>query len=585
MSTGMIIGGIVGAVIGFVVSGYNPYGAYIGFTIGAGAGALIDPIAADMPVPGQPELGNLNISTSDEGVPIKDVLGTTKIASGNIIWHCCQRVVEETEEADGGKGGGGTQTVHAGWEYFVSWALGLCMGPVDTLYTVYNGDDVVWSGELNCPATGGEETIVLEGMGSMTFYFGTNDQVANTTISSELADSTLNTPYRYLCWAFFDDCSTGVRECIPTMKFVLKKSPVFAFNANEVVGIYDYNPAHAIYYILNTLLEIPIAYLDGASSFSDQADTLLTEERGISVLFGSQISAMSYIESILGHIDGIIRWGNDGKFHPKLIRADEVVEDLPSFNENQMLDTLKMERRSWYDTLNEVKVQYTERIYQGCIDTFAMTYDSSNPETIDPDSTETITVSHECPPVTWGVIGVGFSFAETTTEGGSNTLIADATACGLATIIVTDSLGDMATGDIRSTAGGWVLKSTDVCELSGDAELESFECIQISGPPPLAGWTCYRDWTYTLISGKGKQVQKTRQFCREQDWDGNTADCDEIGYSLPNCIDSTHNPPEIVAKDFYTDYNLCSFSEGCDESCFPTQAVCVYELSYWEWEC
>jgi len=237
------------------------------------------------------------------------------------------------------------------------------MGPVDTLYTIYNGDDVVWSGELNRPVAGGEETIVLTGMGSMTFYFGTDDQVANATIGSKLADSTLNTPYRHLCWAFFNDCCTGSRECIPTMKFVLRKSPVFAFNANEVVGTYDYNPAHAKYYILNTLLEIPIAYLDGAGSFSDEADTLHTEGHGISILFGSQTPAMSYLESILGHTDGIIRWGNDGKFHPKLIRADEAVVDLPSFDENQMLEPLDMTRKSWFDTINEVKVQYAERLF------------------------------------------------------------------------------------------------------------------------------------------------------------------------------------------------------------------------------
>ncbi len=36
------IGGVIGAVIGFVASGYNPYGAQIGFMIGPDCGATFD---------------------------------------------------------------------------------------------------------------------------------------------------------------------------------------------------------------------------------------------------------------------------------------------------------------------------------------------------------------------------------------------------------------------------------------------------------------------------------------------------------------------------------------------------------------
>jgi len=361
MSIGQIIGGGLGFAIGWA------FGApWLGLMIGMGVGAMVDPLTPDVPVPGMPELGNLNISTADEGPPIKDVLGTTKIASGNILWYGAQHVVEITEEVEtGGKGGGGTETVVTGYNYYVSWALGICMGPVDTLYTIYNGDDVVWSGELNRPLAGGEETIVLTDMGSMTFYFGTDDQVANATLTSKLEDATLSPAYRHQCYAFFNDCCTGQHERIPTMKFVLRKSPTFAFNANETIQTYDYNTAHAIYYILNTLLEIPTTYLN-ATSFSDAADTLHAESHGISMLLGSQAPALTYLgESLLSHIDGILRWGNDGKFHPKLIRADEAVGALPSFDENDMLDTLELNRKSWYDTKNEIKVQYSERIVLG----------------------------------------------------------------------------------------------------------------------------------------------------------------------------------------------------------------------------
>lgn len=45
--SGRSIGTVVGAVIGFVVSGYNPQGAYWGATIGPAVGGLGEPTIGD----------------------------------------------------------------------------------------------------------------------------------------------------------------------------------------------------------------------------------------------------------------------------------------------------------------------------------------------------------------------------------------------------------------------------------------------------------------------------------------------------------------------------------------------------------
>lgn len=363
MSTGMIVGAVVGGVIGFVIGG--PYGAAVGMMIGGAAGAMVDPIQSDISSPGQPEIGDLVVSTNIEGLPISDVLGTTKIAQGNILWYCCSKVEEVVEKQEGGKGGGGSQKVVTGYRHYLSWALGICLGPVDVLYTVFNGADIVWSGELNRPESGGEETISLKDMGSMTFYFGTDDHQPNSYIGSKLADSTLNTPYRYLCWAFFNKCHIGAHRRMPTMKFVVGKFPSFAFSSNNKIQLYDYNPIHAIYYIFSEMLGLPISYLH-SGDFLGAATTLKDEGRGVSILFARHSAALTYIESILNHVDCIIRYGIDGKFHSKLLRADESVDDLPSIDENDMLDEPSIERRSWLDTLNEIRVQHTQRFQVGC---------------------------------------------------------------------------------------------------------------------------------------------------------------------------------------------------------------------------
>jgi hypothetical protein len=77
------------------------------------------------------------------------------------------------------------------------------------------------------------------------------------------------------------------------------------------------------------------------------------------MLMGQQKSASSYIKSVLGHIDCILRYESDGKFRPKLIRNDYYVDALPLIDENDLLEKPVFERKHWIDTLNEVKVQYS----------------------------------------------------------------------------------------------------------------------------------------------------------------------------------------------------------------------------------
>jgi len=377
MSTGMGIGGVLGGVVGFLIGG--PVGAAIGFGIGMGIGGMIDPLTPDMPAPGQPDVADLSINQAKEGAVIIDALGTTKIGAANYLWYGKERVEEVVEEVEtGGKGGGGTEEVVTGHQYFLSWALGICKGPIDALYGVFANDKLVWSGNLLKPESGGEETIILDevtldlrahrtvfdpgtiiGMGSADFYFGTADQVANASMSAELG-AKLNPPYRKNCYSYFDDCFIGGCNRCPTMHFIFRKTPAYAFNSHNIINTYEYNPAHAFWYIFTEMVRLPDSFLH-ANSFSDVADTLYNEGRGISIQFDKQIPAETYLEAIVFHISGIVRYGNDSKFHLKLKRDDVAVGDLPTVSKDDMLDDLQIDRKSWLDTLNELKVQYVKR--------------------------------------------------------------------------------------------------------------------------------------------------------------------------------------------------------------------------------
>lgn len=360
------IGGLVGGVIGFFTGG--PVGAFYGASIGFGIGMAIDSIMPDIPSIGIPD-PEIQIMNGEIGSPIADLCGTAK-KTGHLL--CFGKERNEKIEAGGSSGGCFTPSVDpqvVGYKYYMSWAVGICVGPVDTICAIYkNNTELVWPSEdaddgtwegLERPVSGGQETIVLDGIGSCTFYFGTDDQVANTSVGEIISDDTLNTPYRNLCWCFFDDCYIGDYNRTPTYSFVIKKIPQNAFSTKHEIQTYNVNPAHAMWYILNTLAGLPESWLNSAD-FSTIADTLHDEARGICVLLDNQQSVLDYIESINGHIDNIIRYGSDGEFHPKLIRDDYDIDSLLSVDENVMLDDPSFDRKSWIDTVNEIKVQYSE---------------------------------------------------------------------------------------------------------------------------------------------------------------------------------------------------------------------------------
>lgn len=160
MSFSTILTTVTYGVLGFIVGG--PSGAVIGAAIGLGSGLLMDALAPDQPSPGQPQIAELAFPSNKEGINIPDALGTTK-ASGNIFQYFGNRSVAQTvTQSSGGKGGNDqATTTTTGYEYYLSWAMGICLGKVDYLYAVYAGDNLVWGGSLACPDEGGEETIEL----------------------------------------------------------------------------------------------------------------------------------------------------------------------------------------------------------------------------------------------------------------------------------------------------------------------------------------------------------------------------------------------------------------------------------------
>lgn len=123
-------------------------------------------------------------------------------------------------------------------------------------------------------------------------------------------------------------------------------------------------------------------------------------------------------------------------------------------------------------------------------------YDPNNQEEIDPNSSVTINVIGGIPPYTWSVSGNGFGLSQIQTNGLSNTLHADDTACGTATIIMTDACSQTVTGYVRCTSGRW-----ETVETLGQSSVigEPTSCI-IGGYrfyTMSISWSC-NCWDYQL---------------------------------------------------------------------------------------
>jgi hypothetical protein len=338
--------------------------------------------SAARPQTGSQKPQDIKFATNKFGIPIPEVLGTIKLA-GNYIWTGEQRSEAiKSKSSSGGKGGGGggSSSTIVGYKYYMHFALGICLGPVDKLCTIYREQELIWSGELICPASG-VQTIQAEKTGAITFYFGTATQPPNENIGKSLPDGTLNTAYPGLCWAYFNDVFIGESPRVPTYHFVVQKAPAQSFGGTAVLSAYDYNPAHAIWHILTNMTGLPESWLDSAS-FLAASETLDTEGRGISMVFDEQKTALDYIDNVLSHVLGMLRFGADGRLYLALMRGDYDKETVPVITERECLEPPTLKRKSWVDTINEVKATYNQRCFAEGVKPvvlFALWIDESDP--------------------------------------------------------------------------------------------------------------------------------------------------------------------------------------------------------------
>jgi hypothetical protein len=434
MSTGQGIGGALGAIAGGVIGffGGNPMmGVTLGFTLGSAIGGLIDP--PDTNAPGGPDNSKIDVTTTEEGSPIPDLLGMSKL-SGNILGFWNPRTEEQKAGKKGGGKGGSKGETTQGYKFFLTWAVCLCEGPVDEIYSIYvDSDTCVWKGNIVRPISGSYETIVIDGIGTCRFYFGTATQPNESVMDGFLEDPTANPAYRNWCYAFFDDCCVGPDQRMPSLSFVVRKTPVIY--GSDTLETYDINPASAIYYIMTQKLGISTALFDTVS-FAAAKATLETERFGLGILFSQYQPALTYLEAILNHIDAVLTFQADGLFHLDLMRSSTAVASIPPISEDYMLEPMMFKKGSWLKTINEMKIQYPLRYFTCDVDCEPLAFVLSI-SSISTCGIYQFSCTGGVPPYTWSV------------SGGTNSIdqngVLTSDGSGSCTVTCTDSVGNSVT--------------------------------------------------------------------------------------------------------------------------------------------
>jgi hypothetical protein len=193
---------------------------------------------------------------------------------------------------------------------------------------------------------------------------------------------------------------------------------------------------------------------------------------------------------------------------------------------------------------------------------YAISFIYPDPETeIGQNDSLVINVSANGTPLTWAASGTGFSLEHAETAGTGNVLHSDETACGSATITITDCDGNVAAGYVRCTTGNWTF---------------------IDNSCPIPGGGTQVGATITKIEGN-KQVIQTLKAHWWHEW--NTLNCMEkcalCNYGCTECLDwdcPTWNPAYVDCGDWECIENECAAANY-------GYCMCVDMLNYYEWTC
>lgn len=182
----MSVLGVVGAAAGFFLGG--PQGAMLGYSIGSGVDALLNP-----PKQQGPRLEDLEVQMAAYGSPIPHEWGVNRHV-GTVMWPK-NLVLKESSETESAKGGPEMTT----YSYSCSIAVLMCEGPIAGVRRIWANKKIIY--DVTADNEGATRDPALSGL---RIYLGTETQQVDPLIEATDGPSPAYLGYAYCVFEDFD---------------------------------------------------------------------------------------------------------------------------------------------------------------------------------------------------------------------------------------------------------------------------------------------------------------------------------------------------------------------------------------------
>lgn len=270
--------------------------------------------------------------------------------------------------------GGKSKSVTVGYRYYVGmhlvWGLSPATAPMTALKKIRVGDSDAWTGSItantalavNAPELFGGDSKEGGVVGQFDIEFGGASQAANSYLAIKMG--TLVPAFRGLAGMVLR--SPQMSALNPYIK------PVSAYWERINGGFYpakaniagSMNPVHILYELMTRYeFGIGLSTFDiDTASFTAAADTLYTENFGLSFFWEAEESTDDFIERILEHIGGV-RYSDPatGKIALALARDDFVLGSLPVLDASNILRIDRFAQPLPGELASEVQVKFEDQ--------------------------------------------------------------------------------------------------------------------------------------------------------------------------------------------------------------------------------
>lgn len=339
-------------------------------------------------------IDELNFPTATEARPIPVAWGTVLQKAPNLIWYGDYRAVAIVKKIKTSLFT--SKKVTQGYKYHVGMAFALSFGKLDAFEQIQLNEREAWAGstqtgtiDINKPEFNGGEQQGGGYVATIDLYDGRDNQAVNAYLAAQCGgDSPAYNNVSLAVWrgpsAGFSGLDLarlmapwwnrsaqapslsgyiGTSGNLDPIAFRIRRCPA---NLNpawaNING--DSNPAEALFELLTDGMwgMGAAASLADMQSFLYAAQRLHAEGMGWSYLWDQAKTIEEMGLEILQQIDGVLYSDlRTGEYVLKLARDDYDVDDLPLFDESNIIELTSYSQTTFDETTNEVRINYRDR--------------------------------------------------------------------------------------------------------------------------------------------------------------------------------------------------------------------------------